>query len=113
MKNIIKAIREYLTLRKMIKQKEDALFETIWDIEFFRQCKSKYIDMTIQDEKDIRAELQEELKKGENEIDKNKVRRLSVDLEEYKKVQSLYTISKRTRDELGAYLNLLKHGNKK
>lgn len=113
MKNIIKTIVEYLALRKMIREKENGLYETIWDIKFFEICKGEYVNMTVQGEKDMRAELQKELNKEEKEKDNSKIRRLSTDIQEYKKIQGLYAISKRTRDELKLYLKLLKHGNKK
>jgi len=112
MKNIIKAIREYLILRRMIREKESALFETERDIEFFEICKGEYVNMTVQGENDMRKELQQELNKAENKKDNGKIRRLSNDIQEYKKVQGLYAMSKRTRDELKLYLNLLRHGNK-
>lgn len=104
---MIKAIREYLLVRKMIKVKQDALDETIWDIKFFQVCKKKYVYMTIQEEKDLRADLAAELKK-EKDKDNDKIRRMMNDIEQYKKVQTLYEQSKQTKVELEAYLKLLR-----
>ncbi len=111
MRKIIRKIRGYLVLRKMIREKESALIETIWDIEYFEVCKKKYSRMTVQEEKDIRVELQAELKKEESKRDNKKIRDLLFDVEEYKKVQSLYETSKKTRDELRKYIQMLKNNS--
>jgi len=105
---MFKNIREYFWLKKVLKKKEFALFSVKCDIEFFNKCKKRDLEMTNEQENNLRVLLKKEINKEEKDADQVKIVDLTLMIEQVKKVKKLYEQSLIVEKELINYIELLK-----